>query len=512
MAVLAIGAPGGIHSPARRRRTGRTWRTLKTWLPLGVALTLAAAGLLALLATAVRALDEALPPEVHAALGHDHSKLAIPPAPAPGVSQVPAHGDPLASFRAAGVPIVEIAPPPAPQPARVLAETRSLTRVTHGAIGQEVEVLYAPPEYLHGSGQHALAEAYQPERYLLFFVSETIHGGELPPPPRPLLMIDGQAVLAQEPRVLSDSVHHRTTVVQFPRIDASGAPLNVAAATGMELYLPGAEHGAATVRWDLPLRPVEVPAASGRGGLAAGPILALLGGLLAAMWPCLFQLTAYFIPSIAGLSMADARGMPPAVVRARVLKTALLFVSGIVVVYTLAGAAAGYAVQTPGAQSFFEVWRRPLSIVAALLVGAMAVRLALRARAPLACQMPIFSPIERLGKSPVGTMLLGVAFATGCLTCIGAALTLGTFAYVASTGSVLVGAATLFVFALGFAVPLVIGSLFMARVLPLLDRLQRLVPAMTLASSAVMLGFALLLLTDRYHVVSDLIGRLVPQG
>jgi thiol:disulfide interchange protein DsbD len=202
----------------------------------------------------------------------------------------------------------------------------------------------------------------------------------------------------------------------------------------------------------------------------------------------------------------------PAVVRARVLKTALLFVSGIVVVYTLAGAAAGYAVQTPGAQSFFEVWRRPMAIAAALLVGAMAVRMALRARAPMVCHMPMFSPIERLGKSPVGTMLLGVAFATGCMTCFGAALTLGTFTYVAATGSVFVGAATLFVFALGFAVPLVIGSLFMARVLPLLDRLQRLVPALTLASSAVMLGFALLLLTDRYHVVSDLIAQTVLGG
>ena len=59
MAALAMNA----QTLARRRRAGHTWRTLKRWLPLGVALTLAAAGLLALAITAVRWVDEALPPD-----------------------------------------------------------------------------------------------------------------------------------------------------------------------------------------------------------------------------------------------------------------------------------------------------------------------------------------------------------------------------------------------------------------------------------------------------------------
>ena len=511
MTSLALGA----RSTARRPRPGRTWRTLKMWLPLTIALALAGAGLVALAISAIRAIDEAIPVEVHEALGHHHDAAGAGASSAAPVHAAPAadaHAGHEAAAFPANVPVAVIQPPAARQPASVLALAQSLTRSTHGAVGQDVDVLFATADYLHGSGQHALAETYQPERYLVFFVAETLHAGELPPPPRPVLVLDGtQAIFAEPPRVLTDSVHHRTTVAQFARVDTAGAPVDLSSATSLELYLPGGEHSAPKVRWDLPLRPVEASAA-GRSGFSAGPVLALLGGLLAAMWPCLFQLTAYFIPSIAGLSMVDAQTTQPAAVRARVLRTALLFVSGIVVVYTLAGAAAGYAVQTPGARSFFEEWRRPLAIAGALIIGAMAVRMALRARAPMVCHMPIFSPIERLGRSPLGTMLLGVAFATGCMTCFGAALTLGTFTYVASMGSVLAGAATLFVFALGFAVPLVIGSLFMARVLPFLERLQRFVPALTLASSAVMLGFAVLLLTDQYHIVSDHIARLVTSG
>ncbi|MBI3970228.1 MAG: sulfite exporter TauE/SafE family protein [Chloroflexi bacterium] len=467
------------------RRTLRAWRS---WLPLTIALALAAAGAVALAVSAWHALAP-----------------SVVPALAPALNLAAARQDqaPAAAVQLAGGPAAPLQ--------TTLALTRALTRSARAAGGQDVDVLYATPGYFQRSGQQALATRYGQDRYLLFFVTETIHTDELQPPLQPVLSAGGRLVPSEPPLVLMDAVHHRTSVVRFPKVDAAGRPLLDDGVGSFEVLLPAGERGgAAALRWELPI--VEAQADTGRQPLAVGSVLALLGGLLAAMWPCLFQLTAYFIPSIAGLSMANANEPAGAAVRARVVRTALLFVIGIVLVYTLAGAAAGYAVQTPGARSLFETWRRPLSIAGALLIGAMAVRMALRARAPMACQMPMFSPLERLGRSPLGTMLLGVAFATGCMTCFGAAITLGMFTYVASTGSVLMGAGTLLIFSLGFAVPLVVGSIFMARVLPLLDRLQRLVPALTLASSAVMLGFAVLLLTDRYHVVSDALARLALGG
>jgi cytochrome c-type biogenesis protein len=235
--------------------------------------------------------------------------------------------------------------------------------------------------------------------------------------------------------------------------------------------------------------------------------MALLAGLLASMWPCLFQLTAYFIPTLAGLSMAQADRKEAAdAVRLRVLKTAIFFVAGIVVMYTLAGAAAGFAAQSFGGTSIFETWRRPLSFVAGLVMIYMAIRVAVNARAPFVCKMPMFSGLRSKSSGYLGTMFLGVAFATGCTTCFGAAIVIAMLTYVGTTGTPLYGALTMFIFALGIAIPLVIGALAMARVLQFLGRLERFAPMMALTSSAIMIGFAILLLSDRFMWLSNLVG------
>ncbi len=187
-----------------------------------------------------------------------------------------------------------------------------------------------------------------------------------------------------------------------------------------------------------------------------------------------------------------------------VLRTAVLFVSGIVIVYTLAGFAAGVAAQSIAGTSLFESARQPLTLVAGLVIIGMAGRLALRARRPLVCHMPTSSPSRRGG---AGTVLLGLAFATGCMTCFGAAVVLGMFTYVVTTASPLVGAAILFVFSLGIAVPLVIAAVAMARVLPLIARLERAAPALSLVSAAIMAGYGVLLITGTSHVISDLVAR-----
>lgn len=100
-------------------------------------------------------------------------------------------------------------------------------------------------------------------------------------------------------------------------------------------------------------------------------------------------------------------------------------------------------------------------------------------------------------------MLLGLAFATGCMTCFGAALILGIVAYAGIAGTPLLGGLIMFLFSLGMAIPLMGGALAMARVLGLLRRLERVAPYMVLASSAIMAGFAVLLLSGRFMGLSN---------
>jgi hypothetical protein len=57
-------------------------------------------------------------------------------------------------------------------------------------------------------------------------------------------------------------------------------------------------------------------------------------------------------------------------------------------------------------------------------------------------------------------------------------------------------------------VPLVIAAVAMARVLPLIARLERAAPALTLVSAAIMAGYGLLLITGTSHLISNTLARL----
>lgn len=403
-----------------------------------------------------------------------------------------------------------ITPPPS---AAVSAEEIAglLSRSGYGPGGSDVRALWATPEYFRFTRQPALAAQYGVDHNVVFFLWENIHDGDLPAALRPVLRVDGDiGYLPARVVVPADAVHHRFSVMIYPSTDARGTPLVGAKTRSLELILPAAnaEGARSILSWILP---VEYTRALSRGGFQFTwtSLLALLGGVLASMWPCLFQLTAYFIPSLAGISMSQAEQGRPGVVRFQVVKTAAFFVLGFVIVYTAAGAAAGLAAQSLNGASFFWSLRRPLSFAAGVVILVMALRLAANSRAPLVCKMPVAGALAKRPTGHLGTMLLGLAFATGCTTCFGAALILGIVTYVGIAGTPVLGALMMFLFSLGMAIPLMAGAVAMARVLGMLTRLEKAAPYLVLASSAIMAGFGVLLLSGRFMLLSNLFARNV---
>lgn len=379
--------------------------------------------------------------------------------------------------------------------------TERLARSGYGPGRSDVRVLVATPEYFRVTGQSALVSRYRPDINLVLFVWENTHEGDLGAPLAVELLVDGTpGPPPVEIVVPADAAHHRFSVVSYAReAVASGSRL-------MELVLPpvGEDGDRSVLQWSLPL---ESPRSAGLPQFqwSVASALALAGGVLSSMWPCLFQLTAYFIPTLAGISMSQQKTpVGSRLVRLRLIRTAAFFAAGFVIVYTLAGAMAGLAAQSFGGASFFWEWRRPISIAAGLIVLFVAVRLAVNARAPLVCKMPVISNLKRKKTGYLGTMVLGVAFAAGCTTCFGAALVLGIFTYVGIAGSPLSGALVMFLFAIGMAIPLIAGAAAMARALTALGRLERVGRYLILASSLVMAVFAALLLSGRSMWLSNL--------
>lgn len=386
---------------------------------------------------------------------------------------------------------------------------RSLTRLGWTQPDVPADVLLVTPDYFHAVGWTPKSDM-NPQDHLILMVAENIHDGELPAFQSPQLWING-SVTDELPRtkVMADSPHHRTTAVIFDR-PKEPAPASGGGTIGLDFP---ASNAPGALTWD-----ASVLESTNSGGvgfhLTGASVLALLAGLLVSMWPCLFQLTAYFIPSLAGISMADAQSGVSAAARWRVVKMATFFVAGFVIVYTLAGAAAGLAAQSFDTQSLFETWRRPLTIVAGTVMLVLALRQAARARLPLVCKMPL---LARFGKSRGqpgygSAMVMGLAYATGCATCFGAAVLLGMLVYVGVAGAPFTGAAVMFLFSVGMGIPLIIGASLMAQVLPLLNRFSSASRYLALASAAMMLAMAVLLLSDHFMGFSNGVTQMLGGG
>jgi cytochrome c-type biogenesis protein len=392
--------------------------------------------------------------------------------------------------------------------ARVSGLTKLLSRsaegVQYGGSPVAVEAIFATPEYFAAAFAPDVASRFQPARYAAVLLTEKLHTADLPAArPDLALTVDGREYRPDMIEDVTSSPHHRMTLVRFPAEAPGGVRHHE-----MDLVLPGG----ASMTWHFPISYPGVESPAGGIRVTWVWLLAILGGLIAAMWPCLFQLTVFFIPALAGMSMHDASSDVSIIRRASVVKAALFFVLGFTIVYTAAGGLVGYLAGHLSDMSSFYRWQRYLGIAGGLVILILAVRVAVQVRAPLVCKMPLVSGMgKRKGPaSPLQMMVGGVAFATGCMTCFGAAVVVAMVVYVGLAGSALVGALTLFLFSLGMGIPLVIGAMAMARVLPLLSRFEKAVRWMGLASTLVMVGFAVLLITGNYMALTEWVYRVLP--
>jgi cytochrome c-type biogenesis protein len=261
------------------------------------------------------------------------------------------------------------------------------------------------------------------------------------------------------------------------------------------------------MRWDLPL---VYPKDLKEADLSLPTVLALLAGLLAVLSPCLLQLTVYYTFALAGMSMQQTSPMTVIGARECVFKTALYFIAGFTVVFTATGALAGLAGQKLESSGILEHWNRPLGIAAGLGILLMGIGVAVNSDASGVCRIPFFgarrSSSPRL--DPLKMMFMGSAFAVGCSTCFGGALFMSLMIYVGTVGSASLGALALLLFSFGMAIPYLAAAFFLSRALPLLSSLRRVASGVGLACSVVLIFFGIILITDNFHIPSNLLYRL----
>lgn len=379
----------------------------------------------------------------------------------------------------------------------------------HSHASTMISGLYATPTYFTMTEQSRDADLYLPDRYVVFYLFEDIHLGELSrtAPMVSLRLDDGTQLTPVDSEVLRDSYHHRAMVVRFPKTDANGNPLFNENDSSLTLVAHDpAAHVEQTMQWTLP---IVYPTGLEGTGLPLPTLLALLAGLLAVLSPCLLQLTVYYTFALAGMSVQKNSG-DLAAARGRVIRTALYFIAGFTIVFTASGALAGLAGERLQTSRIMEDWNRPLMIASGLGILGLGIWVGASSGAPGFCRLPRLAAFGAGNRwlDRLKMMFLGSAFAIGCSTCFGGALFISLMIYVGSIGSASLGALALFLFSIGIAIPYLLAAVFLSRALPIITSFQRVAAGIGSVCSVVLIFFGVILLTDTFHIPSDLLYRL----
>jgi len=366
----------------------------------------------------------------------------------------------------------------------------------------DLESLYTPTWYFEWSGQQTPVASGEPA--LGFFLFETIHAGELSSDlPDMYLTIDGQRLEPFEAAPVTTAAHHRVTQVFFAA-EQDGGGLITEGSNRMELSATTEDGVETSFAWDLPLpHGLGVlntqTAETGLVGpsLSMGAILAIFGGMLTALSPCLLLLATYYSAVLSG---AAASGETGEAATRKLMTTGLFFVGGFTIIYTIGGVFAGFVGDSITRLDGVGEWARPASFVAGVAVVIMGIRVASQARVPMVCKIPGFNRPEQSGW--MGSAVMGSTFAVGCLSCFSATVLSALLLYAGATGSPITGGLIMLVFSAGVGVMFMAAAWLVAQAAPLMKWLERARPYIGGFSAAVMIFFGVLMITYQFHIVT----------
>jgi len=382
--------------------------------------------------------------------------------------------------------------------------TDRLLRTVGGDI--EYEALYTPSWYFEWSARDIPDTG--DTAAIGFFLFETVHVGQLPTELPTFSVTAGNNSLDVLRIVEVDAgEHHRVTQILFVADD--GPVLLVADGDRIELTLSGtadAEFG-----WDLDdslgvgvmsANAAEIGITS--GSLTVPALFAIFGGMLTALSPCLLLLATYYTAVLAG--QATQEGGSTAKATRKMMTTALYFIAGFTVIYTIGGVFAGYVGNSIGNLENVTAWARPISIIAGIAVVILGIRVAAQANVPMVCKIPGMNRPDK--KGAVGSAMMGSTFAIGCLSCFSATVLSALLLYAGATGSPVTGGLIMLTFSATVGVIFLIAAFLVTKAVPLVNWVEKARPYIGGVSAVIMIALGFLMITYNFHKVTGWIFEL----
>jgi cytochrome c-type biogenesis protein len=377
---------------------------------------------------------------------------------------------------------------------------------------EEFLATFATKEYFKFSNQSQAMGELRPDKYHIFFITESIHTGRLPAtlPDITLLLPDSSNIKPFKVDGPSKVEHHRLSYVYFDRYDTDGKPVIPETGQPFRLVMENSygDHRPDYVGWFEWTYPPELPEGVKQDSLFSPlAVVSLSIGLLSAvLTPCMLQMSLMYFAVLSG-SSGWANGdeaHKQEIVKRQMRRFSIAFITGFVLLFTLVGALIGWSGQLM--QAWFSLYTTQISVASGILVLVFGFYLAYQARMPLVCKIPLQKFARRIeNHSLLATTSLSIAYALGCITCFGGAIIGTLMIYVGTLESPFLGASIMALFAIGVGIPFFIAALLMSKTESVMAALQRWQRPIQIFTALVVIFFGLVLTTDNYHTVSDFI-------
>lgn len=387
--------------------------------------------------------------------------------------------------------------------------TRSL--VDHPEL--ELSATFATDEFFQYVDQASSIGSLRPDRNFIFFVNESIHSGELAAElPEVVLHLGESEFRPNASSGPSSAEHHRISVYSIPKRAPNGEIIDLDSYDSIKLFVSNpyfeSERKLTFVgEWKSPYDlPEEL---TSRADITPIAVLALGAGLLSAvLTPCLIQLVVVFGSIVSSFSTVPGEGgrsmqVTPHI-RRKIMQIALAFVAGFVILYTLAGALIGSVGHA--AQLIFAEHSRHVAVISGLLVIAIGVWVGVRGTRNMVCKIPDQRAMQvNDWRDMAGALFVSMGYALGCTACFGGAIVATLIIYVGAIGSPVIGAGIMCTFAVGVAIPFLLSAWYLSRMDSILEFMAQKARTISMISMLLIILFGLILVTDNFHVVSDMI-------
>ncbi|WP_282096518.1 cytochrome c biogenesis CcdA family protein [Epibacterium ulvae] len=223
-------------------------------------------------------------------------------------------------------------------------------------------------------------------------------------------------------------------------------------------------------------------------GLVPAMLVALIGGLISFLSPCVLPIVPPYLAYMSGVSIGEIQGSSAA--RQKAILAALFFVLGLSTVFLLLGFTASVfgAFVLQNQELFAQV-----SGVVVIIFGLHFLSI---------FRIPILDREARVeagksGGSAIGAYVLGLAFAFGWTPCIGPQLG-AILSLAASEASVARGTFLLGIYAMGLGVPFLLAAIFLNRSMTIMNKLKRHMGMIEKAMGGLLLLVGIMLVTGLF--------------